>query len=52
MELFKKDAFFANADLTSDEDFIIISAPWANVMEKVNIKLKELLKAKEKIKTT
>ncbi len=50
-ELFKKDAFFADLNATGDDDVVIIAAPWANVMEKVNMKIKEKIKAKEKIKS-
>lgn len=52
-ELFKRESFFSLAptDL-DDEDVLVISAPWANVFQKTNIKIKTLIKAKEKIKTS
>ena len=50
-ELFKRDAFFVNSDVTREESVMVISAPWAIVLEKVNIKVKNLIKAKVKVKT-
>jgi len=50
-ELFKRDAFFADSDITRKESVMVISAPWAKVLEKVNEKVKLHIKAKEKIKT-
>ncbi len=50
-QLFKNESFFslAPAEL-DDEEVMVISAPWANVLEKTNEKIKALIKAKELIK--
>lgn len=47
IELFKKEAFFSS---NSSNEFMIIQAPWARVLELVNKKVKNKLKVKEKFK--
>ena len=51
-ELFKRESFFADSNITREEPVMVISAPWAEVLQKVNVKIKNRLKAKEKIKTS
>lgn len=51
INLFKREAFFDTETIMDDNNSLIISAPWAQVMEKVNIKVKDLIKAKEKEKS-
>jgi hypothetical protein len=54
-DLFKDTSFISIGhsfkDGDSDPGYIVITAPWVRVMEKVNIKVKSLVKAKEKIKS-
>lgn len=52
VELFKRDAFFVDSEISHNESVMVISAPWANVLEKVNEKVKNRIKVKEKVKTT
>jgi hypothetical protein len=55
-ELFKDTSFISIAHTMKQGDddpmagFVVITAPWVRVMEKVNMKVKSLVKGKEKIK--
>ena len=50
-QLFKNESFFSLAPTElSDEEVLVISAPWANVLEKTNEKIKALINAKELLK--
>lgn len=54
-ELFKDTSFLSIAHsfkegMDSDPGYIVITAPWVRVMEKVNLKVKDLIKGKEKVK--
>lgn len=52
-ELFKRESFFSLAPKELDEEeVIVISASWANVLQKTNLKIKDLIKVEEKIKTS
>ncbi len=50
-EMFKRDAFFVDSDITREEPVMVISAPWAIVLEKVNVKVKQHLKTQVKLKS-
>jgi len=49
-ELFKRESFFEDSDITREEPVMVISAPWAEVIQKVNMKIKNRIKAKDKLK--
>jgi len=51
LDMFKAQSFFDFSVVEKDDEDMVISAPWAMVMEKVNLKVKDLIKTKEKVKT-
>jgi len=50
VELIKHDSFFSLThslkEKVSDNDIIVLNSPWTRVLEKVNVKVKDIIKAK------